>query len=95
MSIDPQEPVRLITGTSAEIHITHEELQAAGIKTWVVGDDLDASFGTALAGSNELWVHRSNLAAAQAAITGNPKFNRQEHETDAPETHGHPVNDPQ
>jgi hypothetical protein len=39
-----------------------------GIEAHVLGEALEASFGTALARSVELWVHRSDAAQAEQII---------------------------
>ena len=60
-------------------------LRDAGIECRVVGSHLTAGLGTAIPGSAELWVHRSDAVSAAEIISG--------HEVTQPE-HGHPGSDP-
>ena len=58
-------------GTSAnpvEAHIWQQALEEAGIACKVVGDFLEAGYGTALGNSTELWVHSDDLAKAQEVL---------------------------
>jgi hypothetical protein len=65
---DDEELVKIATGELVEIEMYQRALKEAGIRSKVVGQDLDASFGSALLGSMELWVWESDAEKAAAAI---------------------------
>lgn len=91
MSSDPGEVVKVFSGTLVEVEGYQEALTAAGIESKVVGTALTASLGTAIPGSIELWVHRSDAEKAVAAI----KLDDEQRGRKAPaEKHPHPVSDP-
>ncbi len=81
--------VKVASGSFMQVQEWGNVLQDAGIKASVVGDDLTASFGTALPGSVELWVHRSDAEAAERALTsaGTDGQHKHHHTPD----HNHPV----
>ena len=69
MSTDPNDIVRVATGSQVEIELHQQTLREAGITSRVVGDDLTGGLGTAMPGSVELWVHASDAPRAQVALT--------------------------
>ena len=68
MSPDPDDVVRVATGTMIAVELYKQALADDGIAGRVVGLDLTGSFGTALPDSVELWVHRADVPAAEAAV---------------------------
>ena len=92
MTRDPNDVVRVAAGELVRIEMYQQALTDAGIESKVVGLNLEASFGTALSGSIELWVHRSDAAAAEAAIR-RLEEHRGHPESEGP-THPHPTDDP-
>ena len=59
---------RVATGSLVQVELWQQRLRAAGIDSRVVGQDLSTSFGSALTGSIELWVRRSDLARAEEVL---------------------------
>jgi len=51
-----------------QAHIYQQALAAAGIKSRVVGDFLDAGLGDIPGINSEVWVHRNDLARAEAVL---------------------------
>jgi hypothetical protein len=68
MNSDPNDVVKVYAGPMVTVEIYQQVLADAGIQGRVVGEDLTASFGSAIPDSVELWVHRSDLEKATAAI---------------------------
>lgn len=68
MTRDPNDVVRVYSGSLVDTERYREVLTDAGIEGRVVGGALLASFGSALPDSVELWVHREDLDRAVAAI---------------------------
>lgn len=68
MSADPDDVVRVATGPMVVVELYKQALADEGIVGRVVGEDLAGGFGSALPDSVELWVHRSEAAAAEAAV---------------------------
>jgi hypothetical protein len=68
MNPDPNEVVSVFRGTMVEAETFQQVLADAGIESKVVGEALTASFGSALRGSVELWVHQRDAEKAAAAI---------------------------
>jgi len=68
MSNDPHDVVRVAAGDMVTIELYQQRLAEEGIAGRVVGENLEGSFGTALALSVELWVHLSDAVRAEAAI---------------------------
>ena len=62
------EIVRIGTGTSMTVELWHNALKETGIESKVVGEDLDASFGTAIPESVELWVREEDAEKAQTFL---------------------------
>ena len=61
--------VRLVTATNpAQAHIWEQALRDAGIPCRVVGDYLDAGVGDIPGVRAELWVHRDDVARAEAVL---------------------------
>ncbi|HXD89102.1 MAG TPA: DUF2007 domain-containing protein [Urbifossiella sp.] len=60
--------VRVAAGEMVTIELYKQALVDEGIEAHVLGEALEASFGTALARSVELWVHRSDAARAEQII---------------------------
>ena len=86
MADDPNDVVKVATGSFVAMEMYQRELKASGIPSKVVGLNLEASFGTAIPNSIELWVHRSDAERAAAVIE------RTEKERGQPmtEPHEHP-----
>jgi hypothetical protein len=91
MTDDPNDVVRVAAGDDLVMIELHQQaLKEAGIVSRIVGGALDASFGTAIPNSIELWVHRSDVEKALAAIaqmeaeSKHPHHDRPEHPTDDP-----------
>lgn len=68
MRDNPDDVVKAAAGPVVQIEAWQTALTESGIESRVVGEDLSGSFGSALPGSMELWVHRDDLAAAQVVI---------------------------
>lgn len=68
MTRDPNDVVRVASGTLIDVEAYHQVLAEAGVESKVVGGALMASFGSAIPDSIELWAHREDLDAATAAI---------------------------
>jgi hypothetical protein len=61
--------VRLVTADNpAQAHIWEQALRDAGIPCRVVGDYLDAGIGDIPGMRAELWVHRDDVARAEAVL---------------------------
>jgi hypothetical protein len=68
MTSNSDEVEKVFSGTLIEVEGYQQVLADAGIESKVVGTALTASFGTAIPGSIELWVHRGDAEKAKAAI---------------------------
>ena len=68
MQNDPHDVVRVAAGDMVVIELYKQSLSEEGIDARVLGESLEASFGTAIPGSVELWVHRSDAVRAEAII---------------------------
>ena len=68
MSTDPNDVVRLAAGEMMRMEMYKNRLADEGIEARVLGESLEASFGSAIANSIELWVHRSDAARAATVI---------------------------
>jgi hypothetical protein len=68
MTTDGHDVVRVASGEMVTIELYQQALTEAGIESKVVGDDLGASFGTAIQNSIELWVRQEDVDRAAAAI---------------------------
>ncbi len=64
MISDPNDVVKVASGEQVVIVLYRNRLAEEGIEARTLGDSLEASFGTAIPGSIELWVHRSDAARA-------------------------------
>jgi hypothetical protein len=93
MRVDPNDLVRVYTGSLTQVEYKHELLEAAGIDSRVVGDNLAAGLGTALLDSIELWVHSADAASAEAAMNGESRPHHREPESHPIPPQGHPVSD--
>lgn len=91
MSRDPNDVVRVFTGPLVEVEANQQVLTEAGIESKVVGTELTASFGTALSGSIELWVHAGDAENAVAAIRRDQEQRGRHEEREA---QPHPTNSP-
>lgn len=89
MTADPNDLVPVRAGSLTEIQLWHDRLRAVGIESRVVGDNLTAGLGTVLPGSVELWVHRADAVAAEAAIARDDEYHRREPESHPIPPHGH------
>jgi hypothetical protein len=63
-----EEIVSVARGTMIEVELWEDFLTEAGIQSKVVGTELTASYGTAMPGSVELWVHRRDAARAEEIL---------------------------
>jgi hypothetical protein len=68
MTPDPNDVVKVASGDHVLIELYRNRLADDGIEAKVLGESLEASFGTAIAGSVELWVHRADAARSVALI---------------------------
>lgn len=68
MNTDPHDVVRVAAGEMVVIELYKQALADEGIDGRVLGEDLEASFGSALQRSVELWVHAADAARARAVI---------------------------
>jgi hypothetical protein len=68
MKAPDDEIARLATGNLVEVELWQQQLKEAGIESRVVGEDLTSSFGSALSGAIELWVHRDDFARAEEVL---------------------------
>ncbi len=89
MTPNPDEVVKVAYGELVDIEMYQRALKDAGIESRVVGQDLDASFGSALLGSMELWVHAKDAERAAAAIR-RLEEEKGKPERPAPPPHGRP-----
>jgi hypothetical protein len=91
MDRNPDDVVRVFSGTLIEVEMYQQVLDDAGIQSKVVGDELgSAGLGTVLPGSVELWVHQNDLEKAVAAIKRDEEGKRHPHGG----KHPHPTSDP-
>ena len=87
MSHDPDDIVKVASGDLMEVKTWQEHLEKSGVQANVVGDNLSAGFGSALPGSVELWVHRSQAEMAEKLLHGfTPRGS-------AATSHGHPASE--
>jgi hypothetical protein len=68
MTHNPDDVVRVASGPLVQIELYQSGLKEEGIESKVVGLDLTAGLGSTLPLSVELWVHSSNVAAAEKVI---------------------------
>jgi hypothetical protein len=68
MDNDPNDVVRVAAGSHVVIELYRQALEEEGIPARVLGEALEASFGTALPRSVELWAHRSDVPRARGVI---------------------------
>lgn len=94
MTADPNDLVRVRVGSLTEVQLWHDRLRDAGLVSQLVGDNLTAGLGPVLPGSIELWVHRADAVAAEAAIACDGEYNRREPESHPIPPHGHPKSGP-
>jgi hypothetical protein len=67
--MDRDDIVRLASAANPqEAHVWQQALADEGIRSQVVGDYLDASFGDIPGLKPELWVHRADFERAQAIL---------------------------
>jgi hypothetical protein len=69
MTDNPDDVVKVATGDMMTIELHKQSLTEAGIEARVVGEALGSSFGSAIPGSVELWVHRSDADRAEKIIS--------------------------
>lgn len=70
MTVSNDEVVRVAAGDMLAIEFYKQKLDEEGIESRVVGEDLAASFGSAIQRSVELWVHKGDAARAETIIQG-------------------------
>jgi hypothetical protein len=68
MTANANDVVKVAAGNHVQIELYRQGLADEGIEARVLGESLEASFGTAIQGSVELWVHRSDAVRAAEAI---------------------------
>jgi hypothetical protein len=90
MNHDQDDVVRAYAGPLVAVKLCQAALKEAGITSRVVGTELSGSFGSALPGSVELWVHRSDLAKAAAVIERESRANGEAEHAHFP----HPTDEP-
>jgi hypothetical protein len=91
MTSNADEVEKVFSGNLIEVEAYQQVLADAGIESKVVGTELTASFGTALQGSVELWVHRNDVEKAAAAIR---RDEEQRGRKERAEKHPHPTDEP-
>ena len=70
MTVKADDIVCVASGSLIQVEEWHETLQAAGIESRIVGDELTGGLGSALPGSIELWVRRADATAAEDTVAG-------------------------
>lgn len=93
MTDDPNDVVKVAAGSIVAVEMYQRELKEAGIPSKVVGLNLEASFGSAIPNSIELWVHKSDAEKAAAVV----ERTERERGQPLPEgvEHPHPTSDPE
>jgi len=71
MSSDPNDLVRVASGSAVEMELLKQSFVEAGIDVRVLGESLGASFGSAIPGSVELIVHKRDEARARKIVEQN------------------------
>jgi hypothetical protein len=72
--MEKDDVVRLATATNPlEAHVWQRALADEGIRAEVVGDYLDAGLGDVPGFRAELWVHRDDVARAEAVLRAHHK----------------------
>ena len=84
MTPDPNEVVTVYSGSLVVVEAYKQALADAGIESKMTGEALLASFGSAIPGAIELYVHQRDFDKARAAIE------RYEAERGEREAGGHP-----
>lgn len=92
MTDDPNDVVKVAAGSMVALEMYQRELKEAGIPSKVVGLNLEASFGTAIPNSIELWVHRSDADRA-AAVVERVEQERGHRMPEEGEGHPHPTSE--
>jgi hypothetical protein len=90
MSHDPNDVVKVYSGTTQTVETYQQILKEAGIESRVVGEALTSVFGSAIPDTVELWVHRRDGENAAAAIKRYEGRSQEENR----ERHSHPTNAP-
>jgi len=90
MSHDPNDVVKVYSGTTQTVETYQQILTEAGIESRVVGEALTSVFGNAIPDTVELWVHRRDVENAAAAI----KSYEEQSQEEPHEHHSHPTNTP-
>lgn len=93
MRPDPNDVVRVYTGSLTQVQSMRDLLENAGIESRVVGDNLGAGLGTAMPDSVELWAHRMDAAKAEAAMSSESRHHHREPESHPITPQGHPESD--
>jgi hypothetical protein len=68
MTNNPNDAVRVAAGSLVALEAYQAGLSEVGIVSKLLGDALESSFGSAIPGSLELWVHRSDAERATEVI---------------------------
>jgi hypothetical protein len=92
MALDPNEVVKVYSGSYVAAEAYQNALEEAGIESKVVGDSLLAGLGSAIPNSIEIWVHQKDAEKALAAITRyeDERTRAEQHR----QQHPHPTSDP-
>jgi hypothetical protein len=94
MTADPNEVVKVYSGPLVAVEAYKQALSDAGIECKMTGDSLLASFGTAVPGAVELYVHRRDFEKAVAAIERYEKERVDSKQESRESDQGRPSNDP-
>jgi hypothetical protein len=94
MTADPNEVVKVYSGPLVVVEAYKQALADAGIECRMTGDALLASFGTAVPGAVELYVHQRDFERAVAAIERYEKERVDSGQEREGQAHGPPPNDP-
>jgi hypothetical protein len=95
MKENPDDVVKVASADMVTIELHKQLLTQAGIDARVVGKALGSSFGSAIPGSVELWVHRSDAKRAEALIAEDESKIVKESKVHQEHEHfPHPTSDP-
>ena len=95
MTRDKNGAVRAYAGPPALVEVYQTALSEAGIECRVVGTELAGSFGSALPGSVELWVHWIDLPRAKRVIERESRPEGRESHARPHHHVPHPTDDPE
>jgi hypothetical protein len=90
MTHDPNDIVRIYSGSMETVETYQQILKEVGIESRVVGESLTSVFGNAIPDTVELWVHQRDGEKAAAAIR---MYEQEVQDEDEPH-HPHPTDSP-